>query len=142
MTPRKTAKSKARNQSTSLIRTKVERHIAKELDKKDKSGRRIEGLGIRLDWTSEKLNTVCEIYARIGALKPGQVNKVMKDALRLVYAAKLRQPKKTKCVLAFCDREAADPFQDGSGKWMATVLKSLDIKVKVVEIPPMLRRDL
>lgn len=88
---------------------------------------------IELDGFCKESLVFCEAWAHIGPPKPAQKNKVMADALKLLFAKAQFNDKGT-CILLFADHAAAAPFQGKS--WMAQCLKKFDIKIEVIELSP------
>jgi len=95
------------------------------------NGRRLE-----IDAGSRKPPVVCEAWAHQGPPKSAQKNKVMADALKLVYVASILDSR-TRKILLFADQEAARPFRGGT--WMAEALAALKVEVRVVPLPEEIR---
>ena len=73
----------------------------------------------------------CEAWAHQGTPKSAQISKVMKDAMKLLFAARfVKRP--TRMILLFGDKEAAKPFTGRS--WMAQALRAKRIEVQIVEL--------
>ena len=89
------------------------------------------GSSIQVDGVSQDPLVLCEAYARHGALKGSQPDKVMADALKLLYVEKLLAVPVRKIVL-FADEAAAKCFRGRS--WAASAFKSLGIEVHVVNL--------
>ena len=114
--------------------------LSKKLNVRLTNKRRLplkEGGYVELDGCSESPPVLCEAWAHLGAPKPAQKNKVMTDALKLLYASKLLKGKSRK-ILLFADEKAANAFRGTS--WRAQLLKEHNIELRVVELPPRLRR--
>lgn len=95
-----------------------------------------EGSWIELDGFCELPMILCEAWAHIGPPKSAQKNKVMTDALRLLFVNSLLEGD-AKLILLFADHDAAAHFQGRS--WMAQCLSEYNITVEVFEMPPELR---
>ena len=92
---------------------------------------------VELDGYSEHPPVLCEAWAHIGPPKPAQQNKIMKDALKLIFLEK-KLGKKCKKVLIFADENACKPFV--SGKWMAVCLREYGIEMRTIPLSSGLRR--
>jgi len=88
---------------------------------------------IQLDGCCESPSILCEAWSHIGPPKSAQKNKVMTDALRLLFANETIGGN-AQCILLFADRDAAAPFIGNT--WMAQCLKKYSIRVEVIEFPP------
>ncbi len=86
---------------------------------------------LQIDGFSLNDHAICEVYSHIGKLNGAQYQKVLTDALKLVYAEKLLEGEWIK-VLLFADREAAHSFE--SGTWYADVINAFGIRVEIVEL--------
>lgn len=91
---------------------------------------------MELDAFSEDPPVLGEIWAHIGSPKSAQKNKVMKDAIRLLFADKILECESRRILLFACP-EAAKPFKENT--WMAQCLSELGIEVKIIEPPPEIR---
>ena len=90
----------------------------------------LQSTTFQLDGYSENPPVLCEIYSRIGKLKPAQKNKINKDILKMLLIEKMsempdpaypvgRQVRhdnvgKFRKIIAFADEEAAGSFEGGS----------------------------
>ena len=88
---------------------------------------------LELDGYSENPLIVCEAWAHVGPPKPAQKNKVMVDALKLLYVKDFLQAN-GRCILLFGDEQAASHFQHNS--WNAKCIESHGIEVKIIEFTP------
>ncbi len=87
---------------------------------------------LEIDGFSEAPRILCEAWAHIGKPKPAQKNKVMADAMKLIFASSLG-PAPEKLILVFADEDAASYFRGDS--WMAQALKARGIETHVVKLP-------
>lgn len=105
----------------------------------------IDNTSFQIDGYSENPPVLCEIYSRIGKLKPAQMNKISKDILKMLLIEKmmLRQAKHSKFrkIIAFADNETAGSFMDGDS-WYSKLKENFDIEIVVVNISPSLRESL
>jgi hypothetical protein len=92
---------------------------------------------LEIDGFSEAPRVLCEAWAHIGKPKSAQKNKVMADAMKLIFASALG-PAPERLILAFADEDAASHFRGDS--WMAQALKAKNIETVVVELPNDVRR--
>lgn len=90
------------------------------------------GAVLIFDGGSDDPAALCEVYAHCGTLRGAQPDKVMTDALRLLFARE-RWNRTARLILAFCDHNAAGSFRGGS--WMKHALDAFRIEVCVVEVP-------
>lgn len=95
-----------------------------------------EGGWIELDAFCESPLVLCEVWAHIGSPKSAQKDKVMTDALKLLFASTLVKGN-AKRILLFADHDAAAHFQGKS--WMAQCLKKHNIKVEIIKLTPKLK---
>lgn len=116
--------------------------LVKQLSKKlgiklDKRRLRLDGGSwVELDGLCEFPLVLCEAWAHVGSPKSAQKNKVMADALRLLFANELFDTVGRR-ILIFGDKQAASHFQGKS--WMAQCLKRNNITVEIIELPPELK---
>ena len=101
---------------------------------------KIEDSWLQVDGASDDNTVLCEAWAHIGKPKPAQKNKVMSDALKLLYVEKLLEKTVHRKILIFADDDAASEFQGRS--WRAKCLKKFNIEVLVVNIPEQLRSEI
>ena len=122
----------------SLEQRKAEGWLMDQLSKK--LGTKLEkrkftlegGSWIELDGYCESPLTLCEAWAHVGPPKSAQKNKVMTDALKLLFA-NIQVGGNAQCILLFSDCDAAAPFIRDT--WMAQCLKEYGISVEVIEFP-------
>ncbi|SRR6266581_19852 len=95
-----------------------------------------EGGRLELDGFSREPLVVCEAWAHQGEAKAAQKDKVAKDVLKLMFVSGIlhAQPRS---ILLFSDEEAAKFLRGKS--WRAQAMRSLEIEIHVVELPPDLR---
>ncbi len=93
------------------------------------------GSWIELDGYCESPSTLCEAWSHIGTPKSAQKDKVMTDALKLIYL-NMHIKENSKLYLLFADNEAAAHFKGKT--WMA---QCLNIIVEIIELPPELREE-
>jgi len=97
------------------------------------------GAHVELDGVSHEPPVLVEVWAHQGALKPAQRNKVLSDALKMIYVRDvLRGNYRT--ILCLTDAIAAAPFIGRS--WFAEALQHEGIDIEVVDIPDGLRADI
>ena len=100
----------------------------------------IDGTAFQLDGYSEKPPVLCEIYSRIGRLKPAQKNKINKDILKMLLIEKMLNRAFRK-IIAFADEEAAGSFKDGES-WYSKLKDYFRIEIIVIDIPEALKENL
>lgn len=88
---------------------------------------------LELDGYSKNPLIVCEAWAHVGPPKPAQKNKVMADALKLLYVKGFLKGN-GRCILVFGDQQAASHFQHNS--WNAKCLESQGIEVEIIRFTP------
>jgi len=91
-----------------------------------------EGGWIELDGACDDPPVLMEAWAHQGRAKPAQKAKVMTDATKLLFAARLLKTN-PRLVLALTDEEAAAHFVGRT--WMAQALRELGVEVHVVRLP-------
>ncbi|MEE8472062.1 MAG: helix-turn-helix domain-containing protein [Dehalococcoidia bacterium] len=84
---------------------------------------------LELDGYSKNPFIACEAWAHVGPPKSAQKNKVMADALKLLYVKDFFK-ENGRCILLFGDEKAASHFKHNS--WNAKCLESLGIEVKII----------
>lgn len=89
------------------------------------------GTSVQVDGYSSKAKVLCEAWAHIGAPKPAQKSKVMKDALKLIFIEK-SFGKKFKKIIVFADEKARSSFIGNN--WMAECLKYFDINCELIKV--------
>ena len=87
---------------------------------------------IELDGFCESPLILCEAWSHIGRPVGCQKDKVMTDALKLIFVNKLFYKGEGQCILLFADYDAAALFQHDEN-WRSQCLQDYDIKVKVIE---------
>jgi len=87
---------------------------------------------LEVDGYHENPLVLCEAWAHIGRPKSAQKNKVMADALKLLYIKKY-QAKEGRYILLFGNEQAASHFLCNS--WNAKCLEHNGIEVKVIKFP-------
>lgn len=92
-----------------------------------------EGGWLEVDGASDSPAILCEAWAHQGKAKSAQKNKVMTDALKLLYARSLLHGDSARMILAFADDAAAAHFRGES--WMARALEALGVETVVVDLP-------
>jgi hypothetical protein len=95
-----------------------------------------DGGRIEVDGVNDDPPILCEAWAHQGPAKSAQKHKVMTDALKLLYAAKLMGGK-PRLILLFGDEAAAAHLRGRS--WMGQVLKGNGIEIQVVSLPEPIR---
>jgi hypothetical protein len=82
---------------------------------------------------------LCEAWAHHGKPKSAQKNKVMTDAAKMIFAAKICADS-PRLIMLFSDEEAAAPFRGRS--WMAQFLQLNGVEVHIVELPETVRNEI
>lgn len=90
------------------------------------------GRQIELDGFCKSPLILCEAWSRIGSPVGCQKDKVMTDALKLIFVNKLFYKDEGECILLFADHDAAAPFQRPEN-WRFQCLKDYDIEIKIIE---------
>ena len=90
------------------------------------------GEWLELDGASESPLILCEAWAHQGPPKSAQKNKVLADALKLLYVERIAS-KPAKKILLFGDKVAARRFQGDN--WMARALEAFGVEIRVIELP-------
>ena len=147
---RKGARGVRRPAGDSHEQREVERYLFKKLKEslQEEEGQKVELVPdyplkvngdacVNLDAYCDEPRIFCEIWAHLGALKGSQSDKVMSDAMKLIYVSQyLGDGRK---ILAFADPEAAKPFKVGK-KWVADCLRANKIEVRLIPLSPTLRK--
>lgn len=97
----------------------------------------MEATIVEFDGMSKDPPIVVEAWAHQGKPKSAQKNKVMTDALKMVWASRRLVAQDARKILLLADDEAASHFRGNS--WMASALRDLGVDVEVVELPNELR---
>lgn len=95
-----------------------------------------KGGWLEVDGFCDSPLVLCQAWAHIGSPKSGQKDKVMADALRLLFANEVLGHVGRR-ILLFGDSRAASHFQGRSS--MAQCLKKNNISVEIIELPPGLK---
>jgi len=90
------------------------------------------GEWLELDGTCQSPLILCEAWAHQGPPKSAQKNKVLADALKLLYVERLTS-KAARKILLFADRVAAQRFRGEN--WMARALETFGVEIHVIELP-------
>ena len=90
------------------------------------------GEWLELDGTCQSPLILCEAWAHQGSPKSAQKNKVLADALKLLYMERIAS-KTARKILLFADKGAARRFQGEN--WMASALEAFGIEIQVIELP-------
>ncbi|NQT56427.1 MAG: MarR family transcriptional regulator [Desulfobacteraceae bacterium] len=123
--------SREQQEAENWLIDRLSRHLSVRLAKK-----RLYTVGrswLELDGYSKNPLIICEAWAHIGPPKSAQKNKVMADALKLLYVKDFLK-ENGRCILLFGDEQAASHFQHNS--WNAKCLESQGIEVKVMKFTP------
>src|SRR3989338_3627216 len=98
-----------------------------------------QGNWIEIDGFCNSPTVLFRSWAHIGSAKSAQKNKIMTDALKLLFASKfiVKNKNKQTLILLFADKDASMHFQGKS--WMAQCLKRYNIRIKVVNLPKRLK---
>jgi len=95
-----------------------------------------DGEWLEIDGFSESPLILCEAWAHVGTPKSAQKNKVMADALKLLYVERIAS-KPARKILLLGDKVAARRFPGDN--WMARALHAFGIEIQVVELPTDIR---
>lgn len=95
------------------------------------------GARVKLDAYCDSPRIFCEVWAHHGRLRGSQPDKVMTDALKLVYVSQCLGGGRK--MLVFADSEAAKSFTNGKG-WMAACLKANQVEVTVLPLDATLQQ--
>ncbi|MFI5833632.1 hypothetical protein ACIA5A_08130 [Micromonospora sp. NPDC051300] len=99
-----------------------------------------DGARVEVDGADEGLTILVEAWAHQGPPKSAQKHKVLADAMRLLFVASTL-PARPRMVLCLSDEEAARHFTT-SRSWAASALRTFDVHVEVVELPPEMRSEI
>lgn len=91
---------------------------------------------LEVDGYSESPPVLCEAWAHHGPPKSAQKNKVMTDALKMMFIEKTLSRTSRK-ILLFADEVAAKHFRGRS--WMAQALEALEIETLTISLPDALK---
>lgn len=136
---------KSKHPSDSEIQKEAESEILVQISKdigcklRSKKIGVTDGVELEIDGYSENPPVLCEVYSHIGKLKRAQYQKVLTDALKIIYVEK-KLSKNFNKILAFVDGDAARCFETGT--WYAECIKEFNIVVKTVSINDSLRRKI
>jgi hypothetical protein len=90
-----------------------------------------DGTYVDVDGVSHDPPILVEVWAHQGPPKSAQRNKVLSDALKLIFATTLLEGRFRR-VLCFTDERAAEPFRGRS--WYASALRYHAVEIAVVEL--------
>jgi hypothetical protein len=91
------------------------------------------GTWLEVDGFSAHPPVICEAWAHIGIPLSAQKNKVMADALKLIFVNNLVNKRKNKLILLFGDSKAAGHFKGKS--WIAECFRGQKISIKIIKFP-------
>jgi hypothetical protein len=91
---------------------------------------------LELDGYAQSPLVLCEAWAHVGPVKVGQKQKVMTDAMKLLYANAVSGGD-GRLILLFADPIAAGIFQGNA--WVAKCLTYFGIEVRVIDMGPELK---
>jgi len=89
----------------------------------------LDGCSVQIDGYSKSELTAVEVYAHVGNLNAGNVNKVTKDTLKLILLDESLQVKHK--VLLFVDEDVRKAFGDKSKRWIAICIQKFGIETCV-----------
>jgi hypothetical protein len=98
-----------------------------------------EGGWLEIDGACDQPPILCEAWAHQGPAKAAQKHKLMTDAVKLLYAAKLMGAPPC-LILLFADETAAAHLRGRS--WMGQMLKGNGVNIEVVALPSDLRESI
>lgn len=90
-----------------------------------------QGCTVELDGYSEVPPILCEVWAHLGVPRGSQPDKIMSDALKLLFCERSLATTFRK-IIVFADQAAASPFI-GNG-WKAACLKQHGIEIIVLNL--------
>lgn len=90
-----------------------------------------DGCRVEIDGCSTHPPVLCEVFAHMGVLLPGQKKKIITDAFKLIYAEKALAIQAHK-ILALTDDAAAAALRGRA--WYAQAFTALGIEVHVVKL--------
>ena len=94
---------------------------------------------INVDGIDRNHHCMCEVYCRIGQLKPAQAHKVSSDILKLSLAEKQLEGKWTKLIV-FIDAQA---YASVAGRsWRLAAAAQHGVEFVVVDLPPGTREEI
>lgn len=92
------------------------------------------GKRISVDGYDPAARVACEIFARVGELKPGQKRKVASDILKLMwFERQLGEPLQRK-IICFASEEAAKVLDNTS--WLAAAAVEFGVTFRVAHLDP------
>ncbi len=91
-----------------------------------------EGRRVEIDAVDAEHSVLCEAWAHQGAPKSAQRNKVLTDAFKLAFTARMLGGS-PRLILLLSDEAAAAPFRGRS--WYAAALETFGVEVHVVDLP-------
>ena len=97
-----------------------------------------DGRWVEVDAAAGDLSVLCEAWAHQGPPKSAQRNKVMTDALKLVFVRD-ELGNNARLILLLSDEAAAAPFRGRS--WYAAALEHFRVEVRVVSLPDATRAE-
>jgi hypothetical protein len=92
----------------------------------------IDDVRVEVDGADAVRTVLVECWAHQGIVKAAQRNKVMADALKLMWVAS-RLPVRPRLILCMSDLVAAAPFTTAHS-WAATAFRDLGLEVRVVSL--------
>ena len=125
------------NPSNSSVQLQAEVEMLQEIGKKidcvlTKEPIQVDNhMPLEVDGVSKSEYILCEAYAHIGKLKGAQHQKVITDAMKMLYAERLLGGKWRK-ILLFADDTTAKSFE--SGTWYAEAIKEFEIEIRIVTL--------
>lgn len=96
-----------------------------------------DGVVVDLDGYDKGKFTLCEVFAHLGGMKPGQRRKVASDILKLVFTAAALGGswRKVLCIAAADTKGSVARALEGNRSWLVTAIKCFGIEVEVVVLP-------
>lgn len=90
------------------------------------------GCSVKVDGINREHRFLCEVYCRIGKLKPAQLHKVASDILKLSMLERALGGSWRKAI-CFADEDAASALRNRS--WLAVAAKEVNVEVVVLALP-------
>jgi hypothetical protein len=90
-----------------------------------------DGVRVELDGADDDRTVLVEVFAHLGAVKPGQARKMATDAFKLIWAG--RRLDATRLVIAVAD-PATEAYLRRPSAWLTAALRDSGVEVLRVEV--------
>jgi hypothetical protein len=124
---------KGRHKSDSLEQRRVESEMSERLKLQPTSLTLNCGNQVKLDGFDRKRRILCEVYAHIGPLKPGQINKVAKDILKMLLVEADQGKRHWRKIYCFANEVPKQLGRNGRS-WLAHSREQFGIKFMRVRL--------